>query len=127
MIVAVVPLAVSLQHPPGLRQVVDSASTGNAGMSRERQTQSKLRDLVIFQPIRDRERDFLRALLVVFDVACIERCYVGGVVVGVDGDEGAEQHTKLRRGQDGWRIPDNPGDGLRTTLLRRLLSTKKRR
>ena len=73
------------------------------------------------------QRDFFRVLLVVFVVAYIVRRYVVGVAVGVDGDEGAEQHTKLRRGQGGWRIPDNPGDGLRTTLLRRLLSTKKRR
>jgi len=43
-------------------------------MSRECRTQSKLRDLVIFQPIRDRERDFFRALLVVFVVAYIVRC-----------------------------------------------------
>ena len=56
-------------------------------MSRECRTQSKLRDLVIFQPIRDRERDFFRALLVVFVVAYIVRCYVVGVAVGVDGDE----------------------------------------
>lgn len=37
--------------------------------------------------------------------------YVVGVAISVDGNEGTEQHTKLRRGECGWRILEDSGEG----------------
>jgi hypothetical protein len=45
------------KNPLGLGQMVDCVLVGNAGVGGERQAQREVRELVILQPIRDREQD----------------------------------------------------------------------
>jgi hypothetical protein len=49
-------------------------------------------------------------------------CYVVGVAIGVNLAEGAEQHTKLRRGEAGWRMREDAVKGLGATLHQTLVA-----
>jgi hypothetical protein len=113
------------KNPLGLGQMVDCVLVGNAGVGGERQAQREMRELVILQPIRDREQDFFCALLEDFVVAHVVCGYVVGVAAGVDGDEGAEEHTKVRRCEGGWRMFEDSvkslGAALHQTLAALLL------
>src|SRR5260370_6583026 len=83
----------------GLGQMVDLVLAGNIRVAGEGETESEAGEFVVLQTIHDREQHFLSGLLVVLFVADEMRGYIVGEVVGVDVDEGAEQHTKLRRGE----------------------------
>src|SRR6266851_3779602 len=85
----------------GLGQMVDLVLAGNIRVSGEGETESETGKLVVLQFVHDREQHFLSGLLAVLVVSDEMRGYIVGKVVGVDVDEGAEQHTKLRRGEGG--------------------------
>ena len=70
-------------------------------MAGEGETESEAGEFVVLQSVHDGEQHFLSGLLVVLVVADEVRGYIVGEVVGVNVDEGADQHSKLWRGEGG--------------------------
>ena len=82
-----------------LGQMVDLVLAGNIRVAGEGEPESEAGELVVFQSVHDGEQHFLSGLLVVLVVSDEVRGYIVGKVVRVSVDEGADQHSKLWRGE----------------------------